>query len=65
MTRHIADKPRDRAEGARLAPYLAAARRDADGLHPATRALHRRPAGRDPANARAAAFLRIGRRREV
>lgn len=64
MTRHIADQPRDRAEGARVAPFLDAARRAGETPHPAAQALHRRPAARDPKNPRAAAFLRIGRRRE-
>ncbi|MCL4189671.1 MAG: hypothetical protein KJZ85_18885 [Rhodobacteraceae bacterium] len=65
MARHIADRPRSGAEGARLARYLDAARRETETPHPAARTLHRRPGERDPANRRAQEFIRIDRGRSV
>ncbi|MCC6304702.1 MAG: hypothetical protein IT545_05830 [Rhodobacteraceae bacterium] len=63
MARHIADQPRKGVEGARLAPYLDAERREGEAPHPAVRELHRRPTTRDPANPRAQEFLKIDRGR--
>lgn len=65
MARHIADHCREGSEGARLAPYLDAARRAEEAPHPAVRALHRQPEARDPANRRAQEFLKIDRGRAV
>lgn len=65
MARHIADRRREGTEGARLAPYLDAARREDAVPHAAARALHRQPEARDPANRRAQEFLRIDRGRTV
>lgn len=65
MSRHVADQPRARREGARVAPYLEAARREADLPHPAARALHRQPRARAGDGLRAAEFLRIARGRSA
>lgn len=47
MARHIADQPRDRAEGARVREFTRIEREQADnGPHAMARELHRRAPGR-------------------
>lgn len=64
MSRHIADriKPDD---GGRLKNYVKVEKvMGAEGSHPATRALHERPAGRSE-TARLREYARIERGREI
>lgn len=62
MTKHIADQPRDRAEGTRARRYTRIEReRGLGGPHPATETLQRRPAARPVRGRRTQEFLRRDR----
>lgn len=64
MTRHILDHPRAEVATSRL-PAFVAIERQMDDLHPATRALHRRPVSVPIKSASLRQFLRIARGRQV
>ncbi|MCV2867334.1 hypothetical protein OEW28_01665 [Defluviimonas sp. WL0002] len=59
MSRHLADH-REASEGGRLKNYVEVERTHGEGRHPASKAVHERPATRDDAK-KLREFLRIER----
>lgn len=66
MTKHIADQPRERAEGTRVREYTRIEREQgAGGPHATTQGLQRRRAGSISGSRRTEEFLRRDRKRRA